>query len=289
MSQPSQVISEYRDDIEAFPNGYDHFTGSYLPLWVIRTSAFDSRTNAVDLYETPAQYGTRARQMVSGAPRWIDRPADAIRVGAISGGGEIIGAGSKVVLASATSSGLDPSSAASLVVKETRGRYVASTEEANRGFVFEISNEALGYFFFPASTPLSALVATSEMVLASATSAGIDPRARWIGFTEKRLTDLVEERTDEGDRVVKEGVIAKAWSYVFRLFGANVPTPSVLPTDDGGVEFAWHKGGWDLLLDIETDRTFAWARHRADGGSWHGTIEECWANIISLLSVLSRF
>ena len=72
-----------------------------------------------------------------------------------------------------------------------------------------------------------------------------------------------------------------------RLFRANTPTPSVVPSEDSGVQFVWHKAGWDLELEIGSDGEYVWARNRVSGETWHGALTSLLPRVSELLNLLA--
>jgi hypothetical protein len=52
---------------------------------------------------------------------------------------------------------------------------------------------------------------------------------------------------------------------------------------DGGVEFSWHEGGWELEIEIEPLDQMVWARNRDSGETWEGTFSELSALVAMLL------
>ena len=73
-----------------------------------------------------------------------------------------------------------------------------------------------------------------------------NPRLRWLHYVSSRLRTMSERTSDAELPVIDVRVINRALDLAHRLFPPNVPPPSVGTTDDGGVDFVWHRGGWDV-------------------------------------------
>lgn len=83
---------------------------------------------------------------------------------------------------------------------------------------------------------------------------------RWLNYVMGRLDDL-ENAGD--DLRPSADALASARTLVFQLLSDNTRSPSVVPSDNGGVMLAWHQAGVDLYLTFEDRDSFAWARQRA--------------------------
>ena len=114
---------------------------------------------------------------------------------------------------------------------------------------------------------------------------------RWMPYVVRRLNELDE--IGAGD--TSHEVIApsrKALTRVLfdarRFMPAEVATPSLVPTADRGVQLVWHRGGWDVEVDVLADRTHVWARRRDSGESWSGELNEVIEKLTRLLVEISR-
>jgi hypothetical protein len=85
-----------------------------------------------------------------------------------------------------------------------------------------------------------------------------------------------------------EPVLARAWNVALNNIGAAVPTPSVVPGEEGTVQLIWHKAGWDLELEIDALESSVWARNRSTGETWHGSLDEHWQRFSSVLRDLAN-
>jgi hypothetical protein len=72
-----------------------------------------------------------------------------------------------------------------------------------------------------------------------------------------------------------EATIRRAWVLIDTLFDKNTPSPAVVPSEDAGVEIAWHTRGWDLVISILEEGDWIWARNRTIGENWFRPYTEC--------------
>jgi hypothetical protein len=125
---------------------------------------------------------------------------------------------------------------------------------------------------------------------AAATINRIEPTSRWFSYVERRMKELADDEEGiDGYPARDQTVINEAWLNAAQLFGPNTPTPSVVPTVQGGIEFVWHKTGWDLELAVDPDETTVWARNRETGDTWYGALHERRGQLLGLLGYLASF
>lgn len=115
------------------------------------------------------------------------------------------------------------------------------------------------------------------------------PRAatapRWLGYVIDRLNELALPvgDSDEDMSAPSHEVLSRALDEAIRVLVPATPTPSVVPTTDGHVQFVWHKAGWDVEVEIGPEETWVWARDRESGESWSGSLDEHMGKLVSLL------
>jgi hypothetical protein len=61
-----------------------------------------------------------------------------------------------------------------------------------------------------------------------------------------------------------------------------------VPGEDESVEFVWHRGDWDLELEVGRNEDYVWARNRTTGETWHGELDELRELFSDLLASLSK-
>jgi hypothetical protein len=98
----------------------------------------------------------------------------------------------------------------------------------------------------------------------------------------QELLGLAYEPEDETPSPHPEAV-QRALPELVRFMRPDTPTPSVVPTFDGGVQFVWHKSGWDIEVEVGPKETLLWAQRRDGSASWHGSLDEHIDEMRSLL------
>ncbi|MGK2957682.1 MAG: hypothetical protein ACSLFB_04640 [Acidimicrobiales bacterium] len=115
------------------------------------------------------------------------------------------------------------------------------------------------------------------------------PRAatapRWLSYVIERLNELalLVDDPDEDLPAPSQAVLNRALEEANRLLPPSTPTPSVVPTTEGHVQFVWHKTGWDVEVEIGMEETWVWAQDRESGESWSGSLDERKGELVSLL------
>jgi hypothetical protein len=120
-----------------------------------------------------------------------------------------------------------------------------------------------------------------------------DGTPRWFNYLYRRLCQLEqysEVEMDDSENYPKPPVaaIAQAWNVACNLFRIDTPTPSVVPAEEGGVEFAWHKYGWDLVISMLAKETTVWARNKLVGENWSSPLSERFEQVQRILEGLSQ-
>jgi len=100
--------------------------------------------------------------------------------------------------------------------------------------------------------------------------------SRWWIYVRRRLDDLRElrEQPDGETPVPSARALRRAPAEAVRFMKARTPTPSVVPTPEGAVQFVWHKGGWDIDIEVSDNETTVWVDNRDTGASWHGSLDK---------------
>jgi hypothetical protein len=101
----------------------------------------------------------------------------------------------------------------------------------------------------------------TESLSLEALEAAARAATRWGQYVNRRLDAIAsgdgaadwEEETGDPyptpERVERARAVANQW------FRVTTPTPSVVPGDDGAVEFVWHKNQIDVWLEVGADVT----------------------------------
>lgn len=100
---------------------------------------------------------------------------------------------------------------------------------------------------------------------------------RWLPYLQWRLDALVEGLGTAGDEEYVSpdpAALRRALPEVTSLLEDGTSTPSVVPTVDGGVQFAWRKAGWDVEIEVLATTTLAWVRQRSEGPGLAGPVGE---------------
>lgn len=107
----------------------------------------------------------------------------------------------------------------------------------------------------------------------------------WLPYVVLRLNELSRLHTEPADEVPipHPGAIQRALPELSRFMRDDSPTPSVVPTSDGEVRFVWHKGGWDIEIDVGPVGTSAWAQRRAGSEALRGSLSDRLRDIQSVL------
>jgi hypothetical protein len=113
---------------------------------------------------------------------------------------------------------------------------------------------------------------------------------RWFNYVNRRLDELEHYQVvdSENDAYPKPPPVAirEAWRVAYRLLDSATPTPSVVPAEEGGVEFAWHKNGWDLVISVLPGATSVWARNMSVGENWSCPLSERFEEVRNILATL---
>lgn len=108
----------------------------------------------------------------------------------------------------------------------------------------------------------------------------------WCQYLNNRLAQM-SKRAAASVNYPGADVLDRAWKIALVTFSPHCPTPSVLPGEGGSVQFIWHKGGWDVELEVERSGEYVWARNRRTGETWHGELVGLFNQFAELLSTLS--
>lgn len=81
------------------------------------------------------------------------------------------------------------------------------------------------------------------------------PIPKWCREVVRRicaLGDLSDNWDSYGGRRIQASCAVAAIEIALDLFTPRTPTPIVVPTNQGGLQLEWHRGGMDLELRIDS-------------------------------------
>jgi hypothetical protein len=105
-------------------------------------------------------------------------------------------------------------------------------------------------------------------------------------YVRDRLLQMRDRSRYELEPYPNEDLIANAWTYAEVIVAPGVPTPSVVPSEEGNVSLVWCKGGWDIEVEIASRDAEVWADNSSTARSVDGSFEEAGPEIIGLLHQL---
>jgi hypothetical protein len=111
--------------------------------------------------------------------------------------------------------------------------------------------------------------------------------SRWRRYVDRRLSQLERGEGDfTGLQRPINAVVERARVISNTLFRADTPTPSVVPSEDGNIQFIWHKAGWELEIEVASEEVNVWARCGASGAVFYGSLGELQEWVMGLLELL---
>lgn len=119
----------------------------------------------------------------------------------------------------------------------------------------------------------------------------IDSSETWRGHVVARLDSIArlpDNWDDEGAIVPTPQTMTSALRALQSVMPEAAPRPAVVPTGDGGVQFEWHEGGWNIEIEAEPDDTVTvWARSSDRERRIYGNIEDLGAEISEIIGSLA--
>lgn len=112
---------------------------------------------------------------------------------------------------------------------------------------------------------------------------------RWFAFIERQLNAIANSTSEEldGYPCPPAESIEAARKFAFTYLEGNTPTPSVVPSSEGGIEFIWYKGGWHLEVAVGHGEINVWAHNIKSGALWNGSLDATSEKLRDLLGGLS--
>jgi hypothetical protein len=107
-------------------------------------------------------------------------------------------------------------------------------------------------------------------------------------YVRDRLAQMYERSAYELQPYPGPWLIGSALTKAWSLVAPGVPTPSVVPSEEGNVSLVWHKNGWDVEVEFGEFGTDVWAVNRASQETWHGSLEDTEAELSELLRSINE-
>src|SRR6266700_8281917 len=80
--------------------------------------------------------------------------------------------------------------------------------------------------------------AVGALLTANRSTELVEASTRWLSYVDQRLRELGDDGQGPNGYPARDPeIIQRAWDCAVQWFEVNTPTPSVVPTVDGGVEF----------------------------------------------------
>jgi len=105
--------------------------------------------------------------------------------------------------------------------------------------------------------------------------AAVVPAPKWSPYVIQRMRVMAERGPESQWPRVLPATLGRAFEIAYHFFPSNVPAPLLGTTEEGGVEFAWHRGGWDVEIEVPpAGETRVWASQRDSDRSFVGSLYE---------------
>lgn len=115
----------------------------------------------------------------------------------------------------------------------------------------------------------------------------------WGPYVRSRLEDIRSGKGRENwdGEWPPPAAAAAAWNLAVDALPDDAPTPSVVPGDDDGtVMLIWHKGGWDIEVEVNREGSaLLWMHDRGGSGEMYSApLEEGRDRLRAVLGELAR-
>lgn len=140
------------------------------------------------------------------------------------------------------------------------------------------SGESVSTVFTPPSRPPAARIVVR------------DEPPRWLPYVIQRLNEMAAQTgvPDDGLLVPNASVLGWALSVLGSLLSDASPSPSVVPTVEGGVQFAWHKAGWDAELEVRAEANIIWVRGPGEPHGQEGSLGDMRVLFVHAMGEMER-
>jgi hypothetical protein len=109
----------------------------------------------------------------------------------------------------------------------------------------------------------------------------------WAEYVSSRLEELANRTHEHGKSYPDLEMLNRARMEIYGTLKADTPTPSVVPSEAGGVGLIWHKAGWDVEIEFDPEGSFVWARDRSTGETIYEDLDTFRGELSDILTELS--
>jgi len=106
----------------------------------------------------------------------------------------------------------------------------------------------------------------------------------WLGEVVTRLERLRPGRCEEA---VPEQVLVDALYALMQFLPPDATAPAVAPAGNGGVQFEWHRGGWDVEVEFHQGDAHAWMENLSLGEHASGTFTDRLDDLRAIMRVVN--
>ncbi len=114
---------------------------------------------------------------------------------------------------------------------------------------------------------------------------------KWMRPLLDRLEAIVELPDDwdgYGSPAPRVEALIRCLGVLQQFMQADMALPAVAPTTTGGIQFEWHRGGWDIEVEVFPDLVaVAWGKSVSGQEQFYGSIEDVREDLILNLKRIS--
>lgn len=112
---------------------------------------------------------------------------------------------------------------------------------------------------------------------------------RWGPYVLSRFAALQEEAAAGALAGITTEALERARRMAEDLLPTNSPTPSVIPSGEGnGLCLVWHKGDWDIEVDLVEGDDSVWARNGVSGETVYDELSAGRGQLVQILQAISE-
>ncbi len=86
-----------------------------------------------------------------------------------------------------------------------------------------------------------------------------------------------------------EQVLVDALYALMQFLPADATAPAVAPTGNGGVQFEWHRGGWDVEVEFHDGDAHAWMESLSTGERSSGALRDRLDDLRATMRVVNSY